>query len=117
LAHDSPYDINIVDATVYYASHLDHNVYRVGVDGTERQALSNAEAGVDATDAFIYYQKDKGDSVRLWRMNSDGSGDMEVITDGRATVIGITEHMLLFEKSFLEWYVSDPDGGNIRPWP
>jgi hypothetical protein len=75
------------------------------------------------TSNFIYYGKASEEfpiSGRLWRMNHDGSGDMKMFEDSRDVQIhGITEHafFFLFRPDYLEWYVSDPDGGNIRPWP
>jgi hypothetical protein len=118
LVYDNPYYINIVEDTVYYASYEDRGVYRVHAGGGERQELPEAWLRVDTTDEFIYYAKRDEEyptSPRLWRMNLDGSDDIQIFED-RTAIGGITEHMLFFSRSNKS-YVSDLDGANIRPWP
>jgi hypothetical protein len=125
LAGDDSYNIEILDDTVYYvAGSEDWNVYSIKTDGSERWALPEDWRKVYITDRFIYYsrQYDDEDPAKplLWRMNHDGSGDTGMFADSREVAVrGITEHAFFFRfrPDYLERYVSDPDGGNIRPWP
>jgi hypothetical protein len=115
LTRDDPYNIEIVDNTVYYARQGDHRIYSIKTDGRERRVLPEDWREVYVTAGFIYYQKDERDSVFLRRVNTDGSNDTEIFAN-RVSLLDITEHMILFKRSD-RYYVSDLDGGDIRPWP
>jgi hypothetical protein len=117
LARDNPYNIEIVDDTVYYARYEDHKMYSIKTDGSERRAFPKDWVSMYVTDKYIYYKRDEGDFSRQRRMNLDGSGDMQIFAYS-VDLLDVTGHMILFKRSaeYRYYYVSDLDGNNVRLW-
>ena len=76
------HSLNVLDGWVYYLNWEDRGIYKITVNGTDNQRLSNIEAG------FLYVQDDtiyaqgvfKQFNCNIYTMNLDG-GDVKVICD------------------------------------
>lgn len=86
--------LNLVDNWIYYINNDDYHIYKIDIEGKNKQKLNDDwSTHLNVYGSWMYYVNDEDQT--LYRMKTDGTSRQQLV-DSKATLINVTSEWIFY---------------------